>query len=64
MTHDRKRISKFPHMILKSFRITAVFCLFSLKKHLLLNLEPAKVQTEQIFDRFFREKKIIARSKF
>ena len=24
MTHDRKRISKFPHMILKSFRITAV----------------------------------------
>ena len=34
MTHDRKRISKFPHMILKSFRITAVLCLFLVEKTL------------------------------
>ena len=34
ITHDRKRISKFPHIILWPFMITSWLCLFRFKKNI------------------------------
>ena len=35
ITHDRKGISKFPHMVLQSFMVTIRICLFHFEKILI-----------------------------
>ena len=53
ITHDRKRIFKFPHTVLQSFMSATRLLLSHCEKVLLLNLELAEVQTGQTFDRIF-----------
>ena len=59
VTHDRKGISTFPYIALKSLWLLQRYVCFSLKRYLLLNLELSKVKTGQILYIFCLGNKLI-----
>ena len=59
VTHERKGISKFLTWFYGHLLLLKRYVYSSLKKYCLLNLKPAEVRTEQIFDIIFGEDSLI-----